>query len=535
MKNNPNRFWITVILLGWVFDFLFWKKPLGINFAIFVALCLATGILLLRADGLRFSRRSSLLLLPIAFLAAMTFIRLEPMTLFFSVSAALFLMGIFTITYLSGEWIRYSLLDTIFGYLRLFGSMIARPLGFAAEVQRLPSGQPSLSQKRSAHLWPVVRGVVIALPVIAIFASLLSSADLIFAKRLADFIDLFKIDNLPEYIFRLIYILILAYALAGAFLHAGQKSDEKVEEKTWVSPFLGFTEAAIVLGSLTILFVVFVVIQFQYFFGGQANISIEGYTFSEYARKGFGELVAVAFFSLLLLLGLGAITHRPMETQRRVFSGLGAGLVGLVIVMLVSAYQRLVLYETAYGFSRLRTYTHVFMIWLGLLLVGVVLLEILRRERAIGLAMVLASLGFVISLNILNVDAFIVKQNIQREIRGAASETSTQGRVDLDAQYFLDLSDDAVPSLVSAFRSASLPDTVREKVGASLACIRYTRDLNERKIPWQSFHFSRFYADRALTRVKEQLDTYKITDADLPVTVKTPAGEDFSCWQYYYD
>jgi len=53
MKNNPNRFWITVILLGWVFDFLFWKKPLGINFAIFVTLCLATGILLLRADGLR--------------------------------------------------------------------------------------------------------------------------------------------------------------------------------------------------------------------------------------------------------------------------------------------------------------------------------------------------------------------------------------------------------------------------------------------------------------------------------------------------
>jgi hypothetical protein len=130
-----------------------------------------------------------------------------------------------------------------------------------------------------------VRGVVIALPVTAIFASLLSSADPIFAKRFGEFIDLFNIDNLPEYIFRFVYILIFAYALAGAFLHAAQKSDEKIEEKTWISPFLGFTEAAIVLGSLTILFVVFVVIQFQYFFGGQANISVEGYTFSEYARK----------------------------------------------------------------------------------------------------------------------------------------------------------------------------------------------------------------------------------------------------------
>ena len=85
MKTNPNRFWAIVILLGWLFDFLFWKKPLGVNFALFVALSLATGILLLRMDGLRLAPRSGLLLVPIAFLAAMTFIRLEPITMFLSV------------------------------------------------------------------------------------------------------------------------------------------------------------------------------------------------------------------------------------------------------------------------------------------------------------------------------------------------------------------------------------------------------------------------------------------------------------------
>ena len=60
MKTNPNRFWAIVILLGWAFDLLFWEKPVGINFAIYVTLCLATGILLLRADGLRLARRSGL-------------------------------------------------------------------------------------------------------------------------------------------------------------------------------------------------------------------------------------------------------------------------------------------------------------------------------------------------------------------------------------------------------------------------------------------------------------------------------------------
>jgi len=532
VKTNPNRFWLIVILLGWSFDFLFWKKPAGINFFLFVTLCLGAGIYLLNADGLRLSRRSSLLLFPIAFFAAMTFFRLEPMTVFLLASMTLFLMGVFTLTYLGGHWIRYALIDYFIGYLTLFGSMIARPLGFAAEVKR---DQPSLGERRSSSIWPYVRGIVIALPVIAIFASLLSSADPIFADRFEKFIDLFNIENLPEYIFRLVLILVLAYAIAGVYLHAAQKSEENLEEKSLLAPFFGFTEATIVLGSVVVLFSVFVAIQFQYFFGGHANINLEGYTFSEYARKGFGELVTVAFFSLLLLLGLGAITRRETDSQRRVFSGIGVGLVLLVLVMLVSAFQRLVLYEFAYGFSRLRTYTHVFMIWLALLLVTVLILEILRRERAIGFAMVLASLGFVLSLGLLNVDAVIVRQNIQREIRGAAGQVFTQGGVDLDAQYFLDLSDDAVPALVDGFQNTSLPIPVREKVGAALACKRYDRVQDSREIPWQSFHLSRFIADRSFAEIKKDLEAYKITNTDWPVTVVTPGGDEFSCWQYYYD
>ncbi|HJS17543.1 MAG TPA: DUF4173 domain-containing protein [Anaerolineales bacterium] len=534
MKANPNRFWGTVILLGWLFDFLFWKKPLGVNFAVFVALCLASGIFLLRLDGLRLARVSGLLLFPIAFLAAMTFLRLEPMTAFLSICMTVFLMGVLALTYLNGQWSRYTLLDYIIGYLRLFASMIARPIGLISETRRDPSSNDQ-THRKSTHIWSIVRGIVIALPVIAIFASLLSSADPIFANRIEGFIDLLNIENLPEYIFRLVYILVIAYALAGTYLHAAQKSDEVVEEKAWIAPFLGFTESAIVLGSVLALFIAFVIIQFQYFFGGQANINIDGYTFSEYARKGFGELVTVAFFSLLLLLGLGAITRRENEFQRRIFSSLGIALVGLVIVMLISAYQRLVLYETAYGFSRLRTYTHVFMIWLGLLLVVVVALELTRREHAIGLAMLFAALGFIVSLGLLNVDSFIVERNIQREIDRLEENATSGDGIALDAQYFLGLSGDAVPSLVNAYQDTSLPDTVREEVGASLACIHYTRNQEEGELPWQSFHFSRYFADLAFEEVSDDLDTYKINAEDSTVSVESPGGEEFSCSQYYYD
>lgn len=533
MTSNPNRFWAIVILLGWMLDFLFWEKPLGINFAIFVILCLATGIFLLRAEGIRLSARTGWLLVPIAFLAVMTFLRLEPMTVLLSVVTVLFLLGVFTLVYSSGEWTRYRLLDFVFGYLRLAWSVIALPLGFATAGRG--QAAPSSGEKRSARIWPYVRGVVIALPVIAVFAALLSSADPIFAQQLEGFLELFQIENLPEYIFRLVLILIFAYALAGVFLHAAKKSGEPVEEKVWLSPFLGFTEATIVMGSVIILFIAFVTVQFQYFFGGQENISIVGYTYAEYARKGFGELVAVAFFSLLLLLGLGAVTRRETGAQRRTFSFLGVGLVGLVLVMLIAAFQRLVLYEAAYGFSRLRTYTHVFMVWLGLLLVAVVVLQVLQRERFLGLAMVLAGLGFVVSLNVLNVDAFIVRQNIQREIRSITDEAFAQGRADLDAHYFLDLSDDAIVPLVRAWQSASVPADVKEKIGGALVCKRYLREEVQSQFAWQSFHFSRWRADVALQEITQELDAYPVQDEDGRLLVELADGEEFFCFPYYFE
>jgi hypothetical protein len=331
-------------------------------------------------------------------------------------------------------------------------------------------------------------------------------------------------------IFRFIYILVIGYALAGVILHASTQSKDEKLASSIIPPFLGYVEATIVLGSVVALFAAFVVIQFQYFFGGQTNIHIDGYTYAEYARRGFGELVAVAFFALLMLLTLSAVTKRESETQRRVFSGLGVTLVVLLLVMLFSAFKRLGLYEEAYGFSRLRTYTHVFLIWLGLLLIVTIALEILRKEHLFTFAMLLASLGFAISLPILNVDTFIVNQNVQREIRTKANDSTN-----LDTQYFLNLSDDAVPALVSAYQAPSLPDTVREKIGASLACIHYNRGLDTHEANWQSFHFATLNADKALTSISKDLKGYKFNDTNYPAQVTAPSGNQFSCSTYYSD
>lgn len=519
--KRTNRLWTTTILLGLAFDILFWQKMPGISFAVFVTLVLSAGFFLLVGEGFRPAWRSLWLLVPIAFFAAMTFIRAEPMSTFLNYLLALSLMAIFALSYRGGRWLSYNISDYVAGFFKLGYSALVRPVELIVETRKQREEQGD--ERDDKKVWPVLRGLLIALPIVAVFTGLLVSADLIFAQRVEAFIDLLRLENLPEFIFRGIYIFVIGYGLVGVLLHAAHKSrDEKLigEEKPLIVPFLGLTETSIVLGSVIVLFALFVTVQFQYFFGGQANINLEGYTYAEYARRGFGELVVVAFFSLLLLLGLSSITRRAEKRQQKWFSGLVVTLVLLVLVMLVSAFRRLMLYEAAYGFTRMRIYPHVYMIWLGALLIGVAYLEILQRQRAFALAMVFAILGFAATLNLLNVDAFIVRQNVARSAEAD----------ELDIDYLASLSADAVPAMATSFENESLSTLTHDGVAAALVCHRhFNGDRLDEVRPWQSFHLARWRAARIYDRLDDQLDGYLLVEEDWPVTVISPNGSEFEC------
>ena len=194
-------------------------------------------------------------------------------------------------------------------------------------------------------------------------------------------------------------------------------------------------------------------------------------------------------------------------------------MVALVGVMLFSAFQRLVLYEAAYGFSRLRTYTHVFMLWLGVLLAVVVVLDLLRKERLFALSALLASIGFAVTLSLLNVDGFIAQQNVARAVQG-------QG---LDVAYLASLSSDSVPVLVKEFQDQSLPGYTRDAVGAVLFC--HEQVSSGKADPnWRSITLSGWQADQALQRVQSKMDAYQVVDTDWPVGVLTPGSVFYKCY-----
>ena len=115
--RQPYRLLIAALLLGWGFDFLFWKQSVGINFALLLTLCIFVGVSLLFAEGYKPARNSIWLLFPFTFFAVITFIRQEPLTTFLTYTFTLFSIGLFATTYLGGRWHLYLLSDYFYKFV----------------------------------------------------------------------------------------------------------------------------------------------------------------------------------------------------------------------------------------------------------------------------------------------------------------------------------------------------------------------------------------------------------------------------------
>ena len=110
-----------------------------------------------------------------------------------------------------------------------------------------------------------------------------------------------------------------------------------------------------------------------------------------------------------------------------------------------------------------------------LLLLATALLEGLDRLRYFALALFLVCLGFGLTLNIVNVDALIVRQNLTRALQ----------QHELDAAYLASLSDDAIPVLFESLRAGKLPPFPANVVRRVLAC-QSSQRATEVTRPWQS-------------------------------------------------
>ncbi len=443
---HPQKIVGAGLVIGLIFNWLFYGKPLGVSLLVFVMLLLVALVAFTRMEGVTAVRRNLWLVLPLLFFATMAFVRANPFLTFLNVVATLVLLAYLVFYYTAGRVETISLLGAFALPVRVAGLSTIQTGKTVQEEAKQGSRLPRT--KRNRQIVPVLRGGLLALPLLIVFTALFATADLVFASMVERLFD-WNLPNMVPLIWQTFWAIVVAWLVAGGLFIAIKRANQTtIEDHSWLekasamTPLvvsIGFVEMVTILILVISLFFLFIGVQFTYLFGGLANISRTGFTFAEYARRGFFELVVAAVFTLLLLIGLNWLTRRESKRQIKVFNWLATVLIGCVLLLLTAAFYRMGLYEAAYGYTELRLYVYLFMLWLGALLLWFVGTLWVRPYRfAIGLIAVV--IGFVATINLINPDAFIVKQNLAHY-----QETG-----DLDMFYLTTLSADAVPQLMNA-------------------------------------------------------------------------------------
>jgi hypothetical protein len=492
--RNAGAIALAAIAIGLLAQWLFVGVLLGTNVAIALAALLAAAWLLRPAFRPRPRARDAWLPFAAITFAAFAALRGDTTLIDLDMLAALGLGGAAIASFAGLPVIDQATakLVGLGAHLAIFAS-VAGGRVLSALRQFLPPGSARSSLRRAG---PVLRGLLIAVPLVILFVALFAAADAVFARIAGDLFD-WKVDlgTLPA---RIVIALVVAWLSAGLFAFVVTDRGEPPTASEAGAPRLriGAGEATTVLVVLDLLFAGFVALQGAYLFGGQDTLAASGLTYAEYARRGFFELLLAAF----VVGGLVLATEATVARRTRAYLVASIGLVVLTAVVLGSALLRLRLYQEAYGWTELRFYVLAAIMWLAIgCLLGVLSLAA-NRTRWLIHGMLAVSIVFGLAFNVIGPVRLVAEQNVARAVHPELVAPGGEG--DLDLAYLGSLGDDALPAL--AANLCGLPGSVR---GDAYRLAKAWVDgvaRNEAGNAWQAWNLSRERA-RA-TRVFEICD-----------------------------
>ena len=270
---------------------------------------------------------------------------------------------------------------------------------------------PELSVPR--HMLAVLRGLLLAAPVLWAFGSLLSSADSVFAALLGSVDSVFSsllsfnvgssvsisILNRPAWFIGLALV-------AVPVLRFG--ADRRTSTSVAVPQRVGTTETSIVFGSVCALFALFITSRLSSFgreFGGEL--------LRDEVRGGFFQLLWVAALTVALVLVARLIGGEALNTWR--VRSLALLTIALAAVIDVLALVRIAGYVRDSFSTPLRVWSFGFGVWLLVVLAiaAVRVLGVQGQRRWFTVALLTSWMGFVVAMGLFNPDEWIATYNFE--------------------------------------------------------------------------------------------------------------------------
>ena len=363
MKKEFGFFGLATFAYAVLYAFCMYKNDAGITFPFFAAGSLLFLCFSLKKLGISLKKDSVFYMISMMLLAVSTFCTDDKRIIFFNKTGIFCLMMSLLVRQFcdTSRWKlgKYflSICQLIFGSL----SELERPFSDLSAFIKSREG------RKDPKVWYAVLGMVIALPVFAIVFLLLSSADAVF-RHLADMIfRYFNISDIFGVIFRIAFFYLAVYVLA-CYL-CDRRIKEEVKNQKNGEPVIAIT----ITGMLSLLYLVFSGVQILYLFIGNMQLP-DGYTYAEYAREGFFQLLAVGILNFIIVL-VSLNFFRDSRVLRIILTIMSL----CSFIMIASSAMRMIIYIQYYYLTFLRLLVLWALIVLFCLFAGV-LMEIFGKK-----------------------------------------------------------------------------------------------------------------------------------------------------------
>ncbi len=259
--------------------------------------------------------------------------------------------------------------------------------------------------KKTKVLGKAIVGILFAIPLLLIVIPLLSSADMAFEGLLNQFGN-----NAGKRIFQVILGVIFApFVIAYG---CAMKKEPKSETETKETKSIDNTFIVSFLGVLSVVYLAYLFSQLAYFFNAFKGILPKEFIPSEYARRGFFEMSIIAGINLVIVF-VSLLISRKKENKPSLAVSILCVFVSLFTLVLIStAFAKMVMYIEIFGLTVLRVTTSGFMVFLFIVFLALVFRCFFDKVKVFRIALITASL-VLITLGFMNVESFVANYNVQ--------------------------------------------------------------------------------------------------------------------------
>ena len=331
----------------------------------------------------------------------------------------------------------------------------------------------SSSSTKTKYFLHIFLGLLIGTPFIMIVVFLLSSADATF-KNIFD--NLFNFDiSIPKNIGTLIWSLPMAtylYALIyGSSIEDNSKSfnidkfNKTMDNAASIPRLSLYTVNAVIC----CFYILFIGIQATYFIDILGGSLPTDFTYSDYARRGFFELLAVALINIVFITAAKILS---VKNENNKYLRIHIILNSILTLVLISvAFAKMYLYISTYGLTTLRIIPSVFMIFLCFVFAFIIMGEFKKNFPVTKLSFYAGNILFVL-LCLANIDAVVARYNLNAYMNGNLPYYDIYDLKESDMA--------AMPVIYKAWKNSSDKE-LKEKLHSSAESIMryYSFDIDE--------------------------------------------------------